>query len=65
MNFSYLYLDEKSLSYANVLEKVMLSGIEGDSDPAHYQNFRGYDDTAKSTYYDVNIILFTYIKLIN
>ena len=55
MNLSYLYLDEKSLSYANVLEKVMISGIEGNSDPSHYENFRGYDDTAKSSYYDVNI----------
>lgn len=55
MNLSYLYIDEKSLSYANVLEKVMINGIEGNSDPSHYENFGGYNDKAKSSYYDVNI----------
>lgn len=54
MNFSYLYLDEKSLSYTNLLEKILLSGEAGSEDPNRYENFRGYDDTAKSSYYDVN-----------
>jgi hypothetical protein len=26
MNFSYLYLDEKSLSYHNLLQKVLMNG---------------------------------------
>lgn len=53
MNFSYLYLDEKSLSYGNLLEKIMLSGDHKNARPEDYENFRGYDDSAKSDYYDV------------
>ena len=56
MNFSYLYIDEKCLTYANVLEKVMLSGADGaEVAPSDYENFNGYQDTAKSSYYDVII----------
>jgi len=54
MNFSYLYLDEKCLSYTNLLEKILLSGgNQGESNPSDYENFRGYENTAKSSYYDV------------
>ena len=64
MNFSYLYLDEQSLSYAGVLEKVMLSGQDGaEVNPSDYQNFNGYQDTAKSSYYDVNLsFLFIFLE---
>ena len=66
MNFSYLYLDEKSLCYSNVLEKVMLSGIDGaEVNPSDYQNFNGYEDTAKSSYYDVDLFILNFRKLFN
>ena len=67
MNFNYLYLDEKSISYTNLLQKVLMNGEGDDKDKdnlngngigeynsnTNYENFMGYDTTSKKTYYDV------------
>ncbi len=52
MHFNYFYLDEKSLSYSNLLEKILVSDNNvGDADKKNME----YD--FNKNYYNVSIII--------
>jgi hypothetical protein len=74
MNFNYLYLDEKCLSYHNLLDNLVISNMadvsNSEKDPSHSNRERSLThsmikrkDNSNSTDNYYNVIIFNYIYL--